>query len=203
MKVSPTQNMQLVGNNKPLTEQTIYRFSEMANQGIGSYVADMTNGKAMSYTAFRPSDDVSVFGYNVPDNMLAVATLNKINSLLSKYNKSPLLQQSIYLARSIDAAIKELGIFNHPVHGKIYAFELDGLGADSFLGDGTTKAFSLNGSITGDCQTYAENDQFGSDTSCNPYYPYLDKTTRVQPSECSTGITATVAISGGTSDDQR
>lgn len=203
LKVAPTDNMKLVGNNVSLTEQTTYRFSEMANNGIGSYVSDMNNGKGMSYSAFRPSDDVSVFGYNVPDNMLAVATIDKISKYLEDQQ---LLQQAKYLSKSIDAAIKELGIFNHPVYGKMYAFELDGLGADTFFGDGTTKDFTLNGSINPDCTKYNQNDQFGSDTGCNPYYPYLDKTTRIQPpngGDCSMNSTANVQSSGGTSTDPR
>ena len=201
LRTPVTDNMKLVGNNTPLTEQTTYRFSEMADGGIGSYVADMSNGKGMSYTAFRPSDDISVFGYNVPDNMLAVATLNKVSDLL--HRSSPLRQQSVALARSMDAAIKELGIFNHPVYGEIYAFELDGLGADSFLGDGTRKTFTLNGAISPDCDTYAPTDQFGSDTGCNPYYPYMDTVTRQQPpdgGECSQNQTATVTPSAGSND---
>jgi len=43
----------------------------------------------------------------------------------------------------------------------MYAFELDGLGADTFFGDGTTKAFTLNGSINPDCTKYNQNDLFG------------------------------------------
>ena len=204
LRTPVTDNMKLVGNSTSLTEQTTYRFSEMADGGIGSYVADMSNGKGMSYSAFRPSDDVSVFGYNVPDNMLAVAALNKVSKCMDQ--SSNLYQQTVALSRSIDAAIKELGVFNHPIYGKIYAFELDGLGADTFLGDGTTKAFTLNGAIPSDCDVYEKTDQFGTDTGCNPYYPYMDTVTRTQPPDgnaCSQNLTATIKTSSGTNTDQR
>ena len=135
--------------------------------------------------------------------MLVVAVLNRVSKLL---HSSSLRQQTAALARSVDAAIKELGIFYHPVYGKIYAFELDGLGADTFLGDGTTKKFTLNGAISPDCDTYAQTDQFGTNTGCNPYYPYMDTVTRNQPpdgNECSQNQTATVTSSAGSNNDPR
>ncbi len=97
-------------------------------------------------------------------------------------------------------------MFNHPAYGKIYAFELDGLGADAFLGDGTTKDFTLNGAIPSDCTVYEKTDQFGTDTVCNPYYPYMDIVSRTQPPDgnaCSQNLTATVKTSSGTNTDQR
>ena len=160
LNLGPTDNMSLVGNG-PLTNQTVYRFSEMANGGIGSYVSKLTNGKGMSYTAFRPSDDIAIFGYNVPDNMLAVSVINKMSNILAKHpNKNlkinNIIRQALFLQKSIDDAIIQLGIFNHPDFGKIYAYEIDGLGADQFLGDGTNSTFVLNGSIPSDCKLYSQ-----------------------------------------------
>ena len=203
LKMGPTDNMKLVGNDS-MTNQTVYRFSEMANGGIGSYVSKLTNGKGMSYTAFRPSDDIAIFGYNIPDNMLAVSAINKMCHLLTNHSHNNLtinniIRQAKALEKSIDAAINELGIFNHPEFGKIYAYEIDGLGEDQFLGDGVKNLFTLNGSISSDCNLYSQKDQFGTDTGCNPYYPYYDKTVRQQPpdnNQCSNNPTVINPITG-------
>ena len=203
LKLGPTDNMKLVGNDS-MSNQTVYRFSEMANGGIGSYVSKLTNGKGMSYTAFRPSDDIAIFGYNIPDNMLAVSAINKMCHLLKNYSYNNLtinniIRQAKALEKSIDAAIYELGIFNHPDFGKIYAYEIDGLGEDQFLGDGEKNSFTLNGSISSDCNLYSQKDQFGTDTGCNPYYPYYDKTVRQQPpdnNQCSNNPTVIDPIEG-------
>ena len=204
LKLGPTDNMKLVGNNDSMSNQTVYRFSEMANGGIGSYVSKLSNGKGMSYTAFRPSDDIAIFGYNIPDNMLAVSAINKMCHLLKNHSYNNLtinniIRQAKALEKSIDAAISELGIFNHPEFGKIYAYEIDGLGEDQFLADGVTNLFTLNGSISSDCNLYSQKDQFGTDTACNPYYPYYDKTLRQQPpnnDQCSNNATVINPISG-------
>jgi hypothetical protein len=42
LKLGPTDNMKLVGNNDSMSNQTVYRFSEMANGGIGSYVSKLS-----------------------------------------------------------------------------------------------------------------------------------------------------------------
>ena len=109
LKLGPTDNMKLVGNNDSMSNQTVYRFSEMANGGIGSYVSKLSNGKGMSYTAFRPSDDIAIFGYNIPDNMLAVSVINKMCHLLKNHSYNNL---------TINNIIRQAKGFRHFIKGR-------------------------------------------------------------------------------------
>lgn len=100
----------------------------LQNAGKGTPVAYT----GMTWSGFRPSDDACAYHYLVPSNMLAVSALKKIADFpLSEELKS----KAAKLAEEIDAGIREYGIYEHPVHGKIYAYETDGLGNYNLMDD--------------------------------------------------------------------
>lgn len=90
----------------------------------------------LSKSPFRPSDDLSVFPFLVPANAMAVVCLRQLAEMLTELNFSvPLAGKAASLAESIDYGLRHHAIVNHPVHGEILAYEIDGFGGHYFMDD--------------------------------------------------------------------
>ena len=112
--------------NKP------YRYPGLPRDGKGS----PTNASSgLTWTGFRPSDDECKYGFLVPANMFAVVACEYVVELARNLWNNPLLaSKAENLGREIRMGIETHGIVEHPKYGKIYAYEVDGLG-NSFLMD--------------------------------------------------------------------
>lgn len=87
-------------------------------------------------SSFRPSDDATQYGFLIPSNMFAVVSLRQLAEIEETVLKnSSFARQSTALADEIDAAIRKYGIVNHPVCGRVYAFEVDGFGNSLCMDD--------------------------------------------------------------------
>ena len=86
----------------------------------------------MTWSGFRPSDDACVYHYLVPSNMMAVSALRKMQDFPVS---QALKERAELLAVQIDTGIRTYGIYEHPVYGKIYAYETDGMGNYNLMDD--------------------------------------------------------------------
>lgn len=87
-------------------------------------------------SSFRPSDDASVFSFLIPSNAFAVISLRESAEMLSHIvNDQETATKMLDLANEVEAAVKQYGIVDHPVHGRIYAFEVDGFGSYLMMDD--------------------------------------------------------------------
>jgi uncharacterized protein len=78
---------------------------------------------------FRPSDDATIFPYLVPSNFFAVVSLRQAAEMVEKLrNDSDLANQCRALADGVETALHEYAIVNHPIGGRIFAFEVDAFG---------------------------------------------------------------------------
>lgn len=84
---------------------------------------------------FRPSDDECVFPYLIPANAMSVVYLRKILPILEKLTDFDTARAVKRLASDIDLGIKEWGIVDHNVFGRIYAYEVDGFGSSCIMDD--------------------------------------------------------------------
>jgi meiotically up-regulated gene 157 (Mug157) protein len=89
----------------------------------------------MTRSVFRPSDDECVFPYLVPANAMAVVYLKSILPILKELTDHDTARAVKRIAEDIDLGIKEWGIVDHNVFGKIYAFEVDGFGSSCIMDD--------------------------------------------------------------------
>jgi len=90
----------------------------------------------MTWSAFRPSDDKCVYHYLVPSNQMVVATFKKLIPILSMLNKDKrTIQKSEKLMSEIEEGIKKFAVVVHEKFGKIYAYEIDGLGNYNLMDD--------------------------------------------------------------------
>lgn len=102
------------------------------NGGFGAPIKP--NGMIVS--SFRPSDDATQYGFLVPSNMFAVVSLRQLAEIENKvYQHAEFAKECTDLSDEIDRAIQKYAIVNHPVCGKIYAFEVDGFGNSLCMDD--------------------------------------------------------------------
>lgn len=102
------------------------------NGGFGAPVKPV----GLIVSAFRPSDDATQYGFLIPSNMFAVVSLRQLAEIENKvYGNANFAGQCLELASEVDEAIQKYGIVNHPVAGKIYAFEVDGFGNSLCMDD--------------------------------------------------------------------
>ena len=87
-------------------------------------------------SAFRPSDDATTYEFLIPSNFFAVSALRKAAEILETVNgDEQLASECRSLADEVQAALNQYAVVNHPVWGKIYAFEVDGFGNALMMDD--------------------------------------------------------------------
>lgn len=87
-------------------------------------------------SAFRPSDDATIFPFLVPSNFFAVSSLKQAAEMIKALQPDQSLESNLLnLADEVNAALQKHAIVNHPKYGKIYAFEVDGFGSAYLMDD--------------------------------------------------------------------
>ncbi|MDO6390116.1 glycoside hydrolase family 125 protein [Pontibacter sp. BT731] len=87
-------------------------------------------------SAFRPSDDATVFSFLVPSNFFAVVSLQQAAEMMTELAKDKATADALtQLSEEVKAALQKHAVVNHPNHGKIYAFEVDGYGNHLMMDD--------------------------------------------------------------------
>ena len=90
----------------------------------------------MVWSGFRPSDDACTYNYLVPANMMAVVTLAQAAELAQAvFSDSSLASSALGLRDEIETGIQQHTIIEHPKHGPMYAYEVDGLGHHLLMDD--------------------------------------------------------------------
>lgn len=87
-------------------------------------------------SAFRPSDDASVFSFLIPSNFFAVVSLKQAAEMMTELaDDKETAEELLTLKEEVEVALKEHAIVEHEKYGKIYAFEVDGFGNRLMMDD--------------------------------------------------------------------
>ena len=154
-------------------EKSPYRFTRtdcpyqdtIHNNGMGAPVAYT----GMTWSGFRPSDDACTYGYLVPSNMFAVVVLGYAAEMLGDH---PLAAQALSLREDISDGLKKFATVEHPVHGTVYACEVDGMGNYLLMDDANIPSLisaPYLGYTTTDDPIYRQTRKMLL-SSDNPYY---------------------------------
>lgn len=112
--------------------RTEHQTDTLSNKGWGNPV----NPVGLIVSSFRPSDDASIFGFLIPSNLFAVRSLNQLSEIhKSVYKNTDFADKCEVFANEVEEAIKKHAIVEHPNHGKIFAFEVDGFGGLNLMDD--------------------------------------------------------------------
>ncbi|XAS66853.1 glycoside hydrolase family 125 protein [Micrococcaceae bacterium Sec5.7] len=147
----------------PLASETL------ADGGLGSPVAIT----GMTWSGFRPSDDACVYGYNIPANHFARLALLHIAEIAELvYYDAELAAGALGLAHEILRGIEQHGTVDHETFGRIFAYEVDGLGNALLMDDANMPSLlslPLASTLTADDPIYQATRQFILSPE-NPYF---------------------------------
>lgn len=139
-------------------------------EGAGNPVNGNTS---LIRSAFRPSDDATIYQFFIPGNAFMSVELRRTATLLEKLNHNNLAAQLRTLGEDISRGIYQHGTYNHPVFGKVFAYEVDGFGSVSIMDDANTPSLlSLPdmGFVEANDETYLNTRRMILSKEGNPYY---------------------------------
>lgn len=144
-------------------------FDTLDNNGYGSDYAYT----GMVRSAFRPSDDRCIYPFLVPANMFIVATIKNLHKNLEEAGiENPYKSTAEKLCADIEKGIAEYAIVETEEFGKVYAYEVDGLGNKLMMDDANVPSL-LSLPYLGYCsktdEMYLNTRKFVLSKS-NPYY---------------------------------
>jgi uncharacterized protein len=87
-------------------------------------------------SVFRPSDDATIYPFLVPSNYFAVASLKQMAEMYHTIGDDKITADTCeVLANEVHDALQKYAIAQHPVYGKVLAYEVDGFGNQLFMDD--------------------------------------------------------------------
>lgn len=139
------------------------------NDGFGAPVRPV----GLIFSAFRPSDDATQYGFLVPSNMFAVTSLRQLAEIeATVLHHTDFAAACNALADEVEAALREYAVVEHPKYGKIYAYEVDGYGNYVMMDDANVPsllALPYMGWCSADDPLYANTRRFVWSED-NPYF---------------------------------
>ncbi|MDP3131129.1 MAG: glycoside hydrolase family 125 protein, partial [Bacillota bacterium] len=98
------------------------------NAGQNAFAPDC----GLVWSGYRPSDDVTYYRYNIPQNMFAAATFGAVADLLATIGRGETLAlRCDTLSSGIRQGIETYGTYDDPTYGTLWVFETDGTNADA------------------------------------------------------------------------
>jgi meiotically up-regulated gene 157 (Mug157) protein len=87
-------------------------------------------------SSFRPSDDATIYSFLIPSNFFAVVSLRQAAEMMNGIAKDKTTADALLsMASEVEKALQTHAVADHPQHGRIYAFEVDGFGNHYFMDD--------------------------------------------------------------------
>ena len=87
-------------------------------------------------SAFRPSDDATLYSYLIPSNFFAVVSLKQAAEMFRVIRKDNANAEKLMsLAAEVEHALNNYAVIDHKDFGKIYAYEINGFGSYNLMDD--------------------------------------------------------------------
>jgi hypothetical protein len=105
--------------------RTEFQNDTLSGKGYGNPARPV----GLIHSMFRPSDDATILPLLVPANFFAVVSLRQAAEMVEQIaHDIGLAKQCRSLADEIELALEKHAILDHPLAGRIYAYEVDGYG---------------------------------------------------------------------------
>lgn len=158
-------------------QRTTHRASEtLLNDGLGSPTGANTS---LIRSAFRPSDDSTLFQLFIPANMMFSAYLNATSAIMSQLSDpraADLATQMSTMSSSLRDAVNNVGTTTLPADGStVYAYETDGFSTYHLMDDANIPSLlsaPLSGFLDTADPTYQATRSYVLDSAgkTNPYF---------------------------------
>ncbi len=142
----------------------------LSNYGLGNPVND---GTGMIRSAFRPSDDATIYQFFIPGNAHMAVELNRTAILFEQLGKHDLAKAARTRSKEITKGIWEHGVYDHPKFGKVFAYEVDGFGSVNIMDDANVPSLlslPILGFLDRDNEIYQNTRKMILSKQGNPYY---------------------------------
>ena len=126
----------------------------------------------MIWVAFRPSDDECLYNFPIPVEIQAVQALNALAEMERFIGRMDMAKMAETLGKQVKAGIEQYGIVDTPDYGRIYAYEVDGLGHANLMDDANIPSLlsiSYFGYVSDLDEIYIATRRFILSSS-NPYF---------------------------------
>jgi meiotically up-regulated gene 157 (Mug157) protein len=111
---------------------TGWQTDTVAGAGYGNPIRPV----GLIVSIFRPSDDATIFPFLVPSNHFAVVSLRQLGEMARTIRgREGFASGCEALAAEVDAALAAHAVVEHPVHGQLWAYEVDGFGNRHHMDD--------------------------------------------------------------------
>jgi uncharacterized protein len=119
---------------------TGWQTDTVAGAGYGNPIRPV----GLIVSIFRPSDDATIFSFLVPSNHFAVVALRQLAEMAASLpgaggsvgSGAPTLgREAEALAAEVEEALGVYAVVEHPVHGEVWAYEVDGFGNRHHMDD--------------------------------------------------------------------
>jgi hypothetical protein len=111
---------------------TGWQTDTVAGAGYGNPIRPV----GLIVSIFRPSDDATIFPFLVPSNHFAVVSLRQLGEMArTVLGRDGFASACEALAAEVDAALAAHSVVEHPVHGRLWAYEVDGFGNRHHMDD--------------------------------------------------------------------
>ncbi|MBN9298843.1 MAG: glycoside hydrolase family 125 protein [Filimonas sp.] len=124
-------------------------------------------------SSFRPSDDATVFSFLIPSNFFAVVSLKHAAEMMRTIaNDIATANELMALTAEVEKALQQHATVTHPVYGKIYAYEVNGMGSANLMDDANIPsllALPYLGGVKETDPVYLNTRRFAM-SSYNPFY---------------------------------
>lgn len=156
-------------------EYTFQRRTDLGTEtlnlkGIGN---PLNNATDLIRSAFRPSDDATIFGFFIPANAMMAAELKRTGKMLEDAGKTDLSKSVLDWGTRIFDGVWKHGVVKHPTFGDVFAFEVDGYGSHVLMDDAnypSLLALPLMGFLDKEDQVYRNTRRMILSSDSNPYY---------------------------------
>lgn len=121
-------------------QNQVYKFSRWTNVGtetlnLGGIGNPINANSSLIRSAFRPSDDATIFPFFVPGNAYLAVELGRTAEVLKKAKLNDIADDLVRRSKEITDGIWKHGVYEHPKFGKVFAYETDGYGSHLFMDD--------------------------------------------------------------------
>ncbi len=151
--VKTFKEQQRLENNGPYKFE---RTTSWATDGVplGGY-GYPTKKTGLIHAMFRPSDDATVYPFNIPGNFFAMQSLIQLEEMVSNGNiPIPKLDQECRaLWKQLSDVLKQNVFIDHPAAGKIIAYEVNGFGSYNLMDDANIPSLLSLGYLNKDILT--------------------------------------------------
>lgn len=139
-------------------------------RGIGN---PLNAGTGLVRSAFRPSDDTTIFGFYIPSNAMMAVELKRASEAVNAAGKTDLARKLKERGEELERAVWEHGVIDHRKYGKVFAYEVDGYGSALLMDDANVPsllALPMMGFVDASDSTYQNTRKMILNKDGNPYF---------------------------------